>query len=31
MTGATQLVPEERNRSVFQNAVFPSEYQITDT
>jgi hypothetical protein len=29
MTGATQLVPEERNRSVFQNAVFPSEYQIT--
>jgi hypothetical protein len=29
MTGATQLVPEERNRSIFQNAVFPSEYQIT--
>lgn len=29
LTGATQLVPENRNRSIFQNAVFPSEYQIT--
>lgn len=29
ITGATQLVPDKRNRSIFQNAVFPSEYQIT--
>jgi hypothetical protein len=28
ITGATQLVPDKRNRSIFQNAVFPSEYHV---